>query len=43
MLFAIPVKLPMSTTESVGLINGINKDVSDARLLPTTVSTYTVD
>ena len=31
------------TTGSVGPVNGINKDVSSARLLPTTVSIYLVD
>ena len=32
-----------STTVSVGLVNGINKGVTSARLLPTTVSTCPVD
>ena len=41
-LIADPVKPSRWTTESMGPVNGINKDVSDARLLPTTVSTYPV-
>ena len=31
------------TTWSVGPVNGINKDVSDARQLPMIVMTYPVD
>ena len=42
-LFTNPVKLPWCTTESLGPVIGINKDVSGARLLPTTVSTYPED
>ena len=41
--FAIPVRPPRWTTESLGPVNGINKDVSGTRLLLTTVSTYPVD
>ena len=41
-LFADPVKLWRCTTGSVGSVNGINKDVSSTRLLPTTVLTYSV-
>ena len=41
--FPIPVKLPRCTIGFVGPVNGINKDVTDAKLLPTTVSTYVVD
>ena len=41
--FAVPFKPPRCTTESLGPVNGINKDVSSARLLVTTVSTYPVD
>ena len=42
-LIADSVKPPWCTTGSVGLVNGINKDVTGARLLPTTVSTCPVD
>ena len=43
-LIADPVKPPMYTIAgSMGPVNGINKDVSGARLLLTTVSTYPVD
>ena len=42
-LIAVAVKPPRCTTGSVGPVNGINKDVSGARLLPKTVSTYPVD
>ena len=38
--FAIPVRLLRCTTGSLGPVNGINKDVSDTRLLPMTVLTY---
>ena len=38
-LFVDPVKPPRCTTGSVGLVNGINKDVSGTSLLPMTVST----
>ena len=41
--FAVPVKTLRCTTGSLGLVNGINKGVSGARLLPTTVLTYPVD
>ena len=41
--FAIPIKPPRCTTGSLGPVNHINKDVSGARLLPTTVLTYPVD
>ena len=41
--FANPVKSPKCTTGSLEPVNGINKDVSGARLLPTTVLTYLVD
>ena len=34
--------LKMSTTESVGPMNGINKDVTGAKLLPTTILTCPV-
>ena len=37
------VKPPWCTTGSVGLMNGINKDMTGARLLPTTVSTCAVN
>ena len=43
MAFCQPVKPSRCTTGSVEPVNGINKDVSSARLLPTTVSTYPVD
>ena len=44
-LFADPVlvKPPRHTKKSVGPVNGINKYVNGARLLPTTISTYPVD
>ena len=49
-LIADPVKPPRCTTGSVGPVNGINKDVIGinkdvigARLLPMTISTYSVD
>ena len=42
-LFANPVKPQRYTTGSVELVNGINKYVSGARLVPTTVPTYPVD
>ena len=38
--YAGPIKLQKCTTGSVELVEGINKDVSSARLLPMTVSTY---
>ena len=41
--FAIPVKSLWCTTGSFGPVNGISKDVSGTRLLPTTVLTYPVD
>ena len=41
-LFATPVKPLRCTTGSVELVNGINADVNGARLLPTTVSTYSI-
>ena len=41
--FAIPIKPLRCTAGSLGPVNGINEDVSGARLLPTTVSTYPVD
>ena len=41
--FAIPVRPLRCTTGSLGPVNGINKDVSGTRLLPTTVSTYPMD
>ena len=37
------VKPPRCTTGSVEPVNGINKDASDARLLPINVPTYLVD
>ena len=40
MAFADLVKPPRCTVGSVDPVNGINKDVSGVRLLPTTVSTY---
>ena len=40
--FAIPVRPPRCTIGSWGPVNGINKDVSGTRLLPTTVLTYPV-
>ena len=42
-LIADPVKPPWCTTWSVGPVNGINKDVTGVRLLPTTVWTCLVD
>ena len=42
-LIADPVRPLRCTTGSVGPVSGINKDVSDARLLPMTVSTYPMD
>ena len=41
--FANPVRPLWYTTGSVEPVDGINKDVSHASLLPTTVSTYSVD
>ena len=43
MVFADTVKSPRCITGSVGPVNGINKDVSGARLLLITVLTYPVD
>ena len=43
MAFCWPVRPLRCTTGSVQPVNGINKDVSGTRLLPTTVSTYPVD
>ena len=37
------VKPEKYSTESVEPVNGINKDMNDATLLPKTVSTYPVD
>ena len=42
-LFANPVKPPWCNTGFVGPVGGTNKDVTGARLLPTTVSTCPVD
>ena len=42
-LFIDPVKPPWCTTGSGKPVNGINKEVSGARLLPMTVLTYPVD
>ena len=42
-LIADPVKPPWCNTGSVGPVGGTNKDVTDARLLPMTVSTCPVD
>ena len=42
-LFADPVKPPRCTTGSVVPVNDFIKDVSGARLLPTTVLSYPVD
>ena len=42
-LIADPIKPPWCNTGSVGPVNGINKDVTGARLLSTTVSTCPVD
>ena len=41
--FAVPVRTPRCTTGSLGPVNGINKDVTGARLLSTTVSSYPMD
>ena len=41
--FAGPVKPLRCTTGSVEPVNGINKVVSDAGLLPMTISTYPGD
>ena len=41
--FAIPVRPLRCTTGPLGPVNGINKDVSGTRLLPTTLSTYPMD
>ena len=41
--FAIPVRPLMCTTGPLEPVNGINKDMSGTRLLPTTVSTYPMD
>ena len=40
---AYPVKPQKCITGSLGPVNGTNKDVSGARLLPTTISTYPED
>ena len=42
-LFVHPVKSQRFTTEPVGPLDGINKDVSGAKLLLTTISVYPVD
>ena len=42
-LFANPVKLQRCTTEPVGPLDSINKDVGGAKLLLTTTSVYPVD
>ena len=42
-LIAGPVKPLRCTTGPEGPVSGINKGVSDARLLPTTVLTYPMD
>ena len=42
MTYRQPVKPPRYTTGSVRPVNGINKDMSGARLLQTTVSVYPV-
>ena len=42
-LFAVPIKPSRCTIGSMGPVNGINKDVSDTRLLPMTVSAYPMD
>ena len=42
-LIADPIKPPWCNTETVGPVDGTNKDVTGARLLPTTVSTCPVD
>ena len=41
--FAVPVRPPRCTTGCLGVVNGINKDLSGTRLLPVTVSTYPMD
>ena len=41
--FANPVKPQKCTTGSMEPVNGINKDVSNTRLLPMTISTYPMD
>ena len=43
MAFVDPVKPQRYTIGSVKPVNGINKDISGARLLPMTISTYPVD
>ena len=42
-LFADPVKPQRCTTEPVRPLDGINKDVGGAKLLPTPTSVYPVD
>ena len=42
-LIADSVKPPWCTTGSVGLVNGINKNVTGTKLLPTTISTSAAD
>ena len=42
-LFANPVKPQRCTTEPVGPLDGINKDVSGAKLYPMAVLAYPVD
>ena len=42
-LIADPVKPPWCNKRSLGPVSGTNKDVTGARLLPTTVSTCPVD
>ena len=42
-LFANPVKPLRCTTEPVRPLDGINKDVDGAKLLPMTTSVYPVD
>ena len=39
----LTVKPPLCTSRSVGLMDDINKDVTGAKLLPTTVSTCAMD
>ena len=41
--FAVPVRPPRCTTGCLGIVNGINKDLSGTRLVPMTVSTYPMD
>ena len=41
--FCQPSQTTKVYTGSVGPVNSINKDENDARLLPTTISTYPVD